>query len=81
MNTTGEVWSSELPEQTRKAVEDFDFAFLGDSVAFKNVDGRFGAITVSDLLGEQFKLTVRRSGDIETFADAQQLIDAGWAID
>ena len=81
MNTTGEVWSSELREQTRKAVDDFDFASLGDLVAFKHVDGRFGAITISDLISGRLELTVRRSGDIEMFADAQQLIDAGWAID
>lgn len=74
-------WSSGLQEQTRQAIEAFDFAFVGDTVAFKNVDGRFGAIEVSDLVGGRLKLTVRRSHVIETFTDAQQLIDAGWAID
>jgi hypothetical protein len=33
-------WSRELQKQTRKAVENFEFAFRGEAVALKNADGR-----------------------------------------
>lgn len=74
-------WGRELQKQTRKAGEDFEFAFRGDAVALKNADGRFGSMPVDDVISRRLTLKVRRSEDIETFADPPQLIDAGWAID
>lgn len=47
----------------------------------KQVDGRFGAIAVSDLLGKRLKIIDRATDAETTFTDADELVAAGWALD
>ena len=81
-------WSEELREQTREALDELAMFPRDEFVYMKNVDGRLGVIRIEDWLARQFKVLVRdHPGDMifttggTTFANVDELIRAGWAID
>jgi hypothetical protein len=73
-------WSDTLIEQTRSALKSSPMTLDG-TLSFKNVDGRFGQIGLSDLVSEALRVTDRRSGDSNLYASADELIAAGWVVD
>lgn len=74
-------WSDSLQETTRAALNGLAVLPHQDFVALKHIDGRFGAIAISDLLRSTLRVSDRRSGQETTFANVDELIRAGWAID
>lgn len=81
MTQPPEQWSQTLKAKTREALGELAFAPPGDAVCLKHVDGRFGVIAVSDLLGKRLKIIDRETDAETTFTDADELVAAGWALD
>jgi hypothetical protein len=50
-------------------------------LCLKHVNSAFGTIAEDDLLRGVIKVVDRRTGAQATFADADELIAAGWVID
>lgn len=76
------AWSEGLRNETIRAIEDgvFDYLFTG-FLHLKNTDGRFGQITLNDVLARELKVSDKKTNEIYEYATAQALVDAGWAID
>lgn len=76
-----EQWSETLNKATRDALDRLTFVPDGDIVCLKHADGRFGMIAVDDVLRQNLKLIDRKTKQETTFANADELIRAGWALD
>ncbi|NJL07450.1 MAG: DUF262 domain-containing protein [Methylacidiphilales bacterium] len=74
-------WSEDLKRATRNSIEGQAFIPRGDAVAFKHVASGFATMTITDLLAGNLKLVDCDSGEETTFANVDELIRAGWAID
>lgn len=74
-------WSEELQRQTRDAISDMRASPHDGKLHFKNHENRFAFITIQDLMCSKLYLTDKESGQLSDFADADALLDAGWAID
>ena len=75
-------WSDELKEQTRDAVEGRGlFASLDGRLCLKHITSGFGIIAPEHLWGGPLKVVDRRTGLETSYATADELIAAGWAID
>jgi len=74
------AWSDTLVQQTR-AVLNLDFAPCGDLVHMKNITGRYGQISLNDLVSKQFVIQDKQTNAKHRYASADELISAGWAID
>ena len=81
MTTQPERWSEALRQATREALTEFAFAPNEGVVGFKHVGSGSGTIAVSDLLRGRLRMVDRETKQETTFADADELMDAGWAID
>jgi hypothetical protein len=79
-NDMNATWSDTLMEQTRSALQTPPMTLDGN-LSFKNVDGRFGQIGLSDLVSGTVRVTDRRSGEAHLYESADKLIAAGWAVD
>ncbi len=74
-------WSVELTKQTREAICEYAFVPMGESLYFKHLDNRSGAIAVTDILAGRLLMIDRRTKQEVLYADADALIDDGWALD
>ena len=74
-------WSDELMQATKAAIEQRTVLPGGDHLCFKHIGSGFGIIDFADLMRGNLRMTVRSTGKAVTFANAVELIDAGWAID
>ena len=75
-------WSDALKASTREAIETLDVMPSREGrVAFKHVGGGFASIDIRDLFRGVLRVVDRRTGAETVFANADQLIQAGWAID
>ena len=74
-------WSEELRQATREAIAAGAFDAVGDKLCFKHIRSGFGIIALDDLLGRNLRLVERGTSRVTVFADAEELIHAGWAID
>jgi len=75
-------WSDELKERTRDAVESRDiFAPRDGQLCLKHITSGFGTIAEEHLWGGVLTVVDRRTGAETTYATADALIAAGWAID
>ena len=84
MNTTSPAgeWSDELKARTRDAVEGRTiFAPRDGQLCLKHTTSGFGTIAQEHLWGGPLKVVDRRTGAETTYASADELIAAGWAID
>ena len=84
MNTSSPAreWSDELKEQTRDAVEGRDiFAPRDGQLCLKHITSGFGTIAEEHLPGSPLTVVDRRTGAETTYANTDELIAAGWAID
>ena len=81
MADSTDQWSDLLRMLTRKALENNEFVPRDNRVYFKHVKGRFGTISLDDLLSGTFRV-IEQDGDREfVFSDVDDLIRAGWALD
>jgi hypothetical protein len=76
-----ESWSDLLIEQTRNALADKWVGGLDGFLHLKNINGKFGKICFENLMAERWLIHVKNSTDVNTFANVEDLISAGWAID
>lgn len=84
MNTSSPAgdWSDELKGQTRDAVEGRDiFASRDGQLCLKHITSGFGTIAEEHLWSGVLTVVDRRTGAETTYATADELIAAGWAID
>ena len=79
---TSTRWSNGLKAQTREAVAEPDaFAMYDGQLCFKHSASGFGVIAADDLQRGVVRMVDRRTKQEVTFAVADELIAAGWAID
>jgi len=74
-------WSDGLMQATKAAIEQWTVLPGGDQLCFKHIGSGFGIIDFADLMRGNLRMTVRGTAKAVTFADADDLISAGWAID
>ena len=80
MNEISKQWSVGLREATRDAL--LETPILHDGlIHMKQIEGRFGSMTLTDLLAGKYAITIKPDGPILDFPDVDAVIDAGWAID
>ena len=80
MDTKPQPWSKTLQEQTREAIEEMRVSPAG-TLHFKHKTMGYGTIAVDDLIGGQLRLRSSKDHVEHEFADIDNLLDAGWAID
>ncbi len=84
MNTSSPAneWSDELKEQTRGALEGRGtFVSHDGRLCLKHITSGFGTIAQEHLWGGMLKVVDRRTGAETYYANADELIAAGWVID
>ena len=84
MNTPSPAgdWSDDLKERTRDAVEGRDiFAPRDGQLCLKHITTGFGTIAEEHLWGGVLKVVDRRTGAETCYANADELIAAGWVVD
>jgi len=74
-------WSEELQQQTRDAISEIRVSPYDGNLHFKNSGGCFAFMTIQDLLGGKLSLTDKENGQVFEFADLNELLNAGWAMD
>lgn len=75
-------WSDALKTRTRDVIEGAGvFAVRHGRLHLKHVTSGFGTISDEDLHRGVLKVVERSTGIEATFADADELIAVGWAID
>lgn len=77
MNT----WSDSLKEQTRNAILEFWTGAPDGFLHMKNINGRFGKIRLHDLITEKLLIQDKETDAEYLYSTADELIEAGWAID
>lgn len=77
-------WSDALKDQTRQALEShgLDMPVTPmEHVSFKNADGGYGLMPISELLKGRFVITRRGTDTVESFDTPDAVIEAGWVLD
>lgn len=75
------MWSDALKKATRDVICEFRLVPDGDVVYFKNFDGRFGLITVPDILAHNLLLSDRKTSVEKLYGSVDELLDDGWVVD
>ena len=73
-------WSEGLQQQTREAITEIPFNPDG-KLHFKNSDSRYAFMNTKGMLRGDLTLTDKNDGHVSEFVDADELLNAGWAID
>jgi hypothetical protein len=79
-NDTNSPWSPELTEETRRAFQAPPITFDG-KLALKHADGRFGQVSLTDLMRGVLRVVDRTSEEAFIYDTVDALIAAGWAVD
>ena len=75
-------WSATLVERTKSCLHNIDsFNPVDGCLYLKRVDGKYGKITVANLIKGHLEIEVETSKKKIYFASTDELIGAGWAID
>ena len=76
-------WSTTLQAETRELIESRGehFRSLDVNLHFKNIDGRYGRMSLLDLYRGELYIVDKRDSCRRDFADVDALLVAGWAID
>lgn len=77
---TPQSWSPQSQQATRQAIDDLPITpdvFLH----FKNSDGRYAVISLSDLARDALVLHLKNSEQQLAYDNVDALLDAGWVID
>ena len=80
MKDNTNIWSEGLQQQTRAAISEMRINPDG-KLHFKNHSKSGAFITAQDLMRGKLSLTDKENGRVSEFADADDLLAAGWAID
>jgi len=80
MKRESNSWSEGLQQQTREAISEMRVNPDG-KLHFKNHDNRYSFMTTQDLVSGNLCLTDKENGQVSEFADSDELLNAGWAID
>ena len=80
MKQQTKTWSERLQHQTREALSEMWINPDG-KLHFKNYDNRGAFMTAQDVLRGKLSLIDKEHGPISDFADVDELLGAGWAID
>lgn len=75
------MWSDELKQMTKDAVHEYRFVPRNNVVYFKNYDGRFGVIAVSDILANRLLLSDGKNNVENLYCSVDELLDDGWVVD
>ncbi len=81
MRNETNTWSEGLQQQTRDAISEMQVSPHDGKLHFKNYDKGFAFMTIQDLLGGKLSLTDKENGQVFEFADVDELLNAGWAMD
>ncbi|MBJ7533370.1 hypothetical protein JDN40_04525 [Rhodomicrobium vannielii ATCC 17100] len=81
MNNEQARWSENAVSATKEALDEFAALPAGDSLALKNIDGRFATMSIENWLAKRARIVDRSTGEETSFADTDELIRAGWVID
>jgi len=75
-------WSATLVERTNSCLHNVEsFNPVDGCLHLKCVDGRYGIITVANLMKDHLEIVVKISNQKIYFGSSNELIEAGWAID
>lgn len=75
-------WSDSFKAETRDVIRRGDILCTRDGqIHVKHAHSGFGTVAVDDLVRGVPKVVDRRTGEETTFADADELVAAGWALD
>lgn len=74
-------WSEDLQQQTRDAVSKIQLSPHDGKLHFKNYDSHYAVMTWQDLSSGKLCLTDKENGQVSKFADTEEMLVAGWAID
>ena len=74
-------WSNELRQATKVAIEELAMLPADDHLCFKHIRSGYGVIAFADLMRGNLRIIVRDTGKAIVFANADELIGAGWALD
>jgi hypothetical protein len=75
------AWSEGLQAQTREAIEDPLILPPIEKIHFKNIHRRCGTITFDELCQNKLRMIDSKTGEETIYANADELIQAGWALD
>lgn len=75
------IWSEILQQQTRDAISEVRVSPHDGNLHFKSHDNRYSFMTVQDLLLGKLSLTDKDNGRVSEFANTDELLNAGWAMD
>ena len=73
-------YSDALREETREMLYQMPLTH-DDHIHMKNEDGRFGKISIYDLMDNKKIIKDKRTDDVYYFNSTDQLLEAGWVID
>ncbi len=73
-------WSTGLRNETRQALSDLPMR-PGGHLHMKHIAGGYGWFDLLDLARNRFVLHLKGDAGELTFADADEIVAAGWAID
>ncbi len=74
------VWSDELLAQTRFLILDPPLG-IWPYLCMKNINGKFGEITLPDLVAEHWNVLDKETNETNYYASCDEMIEAGWAVD
>ena len=81
-SSPGGDWSDDLKKRTRDAIEGRGLLASRDGqLCLKHITSGFGTIAEEHLWGGVLKVVDRRTGAETTYANADELIAAGWVVD
>lgn len=77
------AWSEGLKRQTRELIESqgLDFPLIDTKIHMKHIESRYGYIELAKLISGNIIVVDKNSGTETHFNNAEELINAGWAID
>ena len=75
-------WSESARKDTIEKLESGDLGFAPEGkVCFKHISGRYGVITVADVVANHYTVTDRKSGGAHQYESAEDLVRGGWVLD
>ena len=80
MNNEKKSWSEELQQETREAISEMRINPDG-KLRFKSHGNGGAFITAHDLMHGKLSLTNTEGGQVVEFANIDELLAAGWAVD
>ena len=76
------TWSDSLRNQTRQSIEDMFVSPADGCLHFKHIDGAKGTIGFEDLFAGRLQITEKANPQAtHRYADVDELLRAGWAVD